>query len=93
MTLQLDQTTRMFTASDTTKVMLRTLHPSKPYGGWPGTTVTIHVWSKTHRGKRRSYYDHCTFEEINELEEVLGEWDNYEFLEHPTLGLVTSEKK
>lgn len=73
---------------DGRRITARTLQPSAPHGGWPGTTIVIREWKICDYG--RSMYRDANEKEIYELEQMLGEWTNVRIIDHPTLGLVST---
>jgi hypothetical protein len=88
-TLELEQTERSFILHPSgTRVVARTLLPSKPYGGWPGTTIPIRKWQICPLGE--SIYRNCSPEETIRLEQILGEWTHARVVKHLTLDDVST---
>ncbi len=71
--------------------LLRVIPPTKPYGAYPGNSLTIRHWQISQ--PNTCMYRACTHGEITRLERLVGELSAVGFMEHPTIGLVTYEAK
>ena len=85
--LTITQTEISYTNNSGQRIIARTLQPSAAYGsGWPGTDRVIREWKKLPLGANPN----CTDEQITELENMLGEWESFVIISHPTLGRVST---
>lgn len=90
--LQVTQTRKHYKLQSTgDRIVVRTIEPSLPSGGWPGNKATIRAWEICPFGQIS--YRRCTREEVIKFEKLADEWKQIRFVNHPTLGEVCEEDK
>lgn len=88
--LELIQESReFFLKPDDIPVTAQTFRPAPERGRCPGNTQTLRVWQILRPGTTTAR--NCTRAETALLEQLLGEWEQVGFIEHPSLGQVCVE--